>query len=156
MRTVAVMKHLRLALTILVVTGAMLVRCNLWAQEAPLPKVEPRHITIDLALSHRPESSRSWWLMYGVLTLATVADVESTFHGLDRCATCREGNPIMRPFVERGRGATYAFTFGLNALTMELARRARNRHERHWYVGPMISTGVHAGGAAWNVSGGTD
>lgn len=41
-------------------------------------------------------------------TLTTLTDVGSTHYVLDRCNGCGEGNPIMKPFVERGIHATLA------------------------------------------------
>lgn len=92
----------------------------------------------------------SYFWTYAALTITTILDVETTFHALDRCSTCYEANPLMAPFVKRGRGATYAFAFSLNVIQMERARRARKAGERHWYLGPALASGVHGILAASN------
>ncbi len=62
-----------------------------------------------------------WWLTT-VLTVTTVYDVESTFHGLQKCGGCRESSPLGKLMVNRGRLPTYAIQFGLNLSLLLLAR----------------------------------
>ena len=89
-------------------------------------------------------TDRPYWVMYGWLTAATIFDVETTFYRLDHCDNCQEANPIMRPFIERGRLATYAFSLAVNGVVMVLSRRMYDRGDSWWRVGPLAFTIVHA------------
>lgn len=130
--------------------------------EQPLPKVIPRMrhykgedspkwtMVDGYPVWDKHQSWKSYVFVYALLSATTVMDIESTFNGLDRCPSCKEGNPIMRPFIKRGRVATYAFAFSLNAIQMEVARRQKRRHERLWVVAPLIGTGIHGAAATSN------
>ena len=91
-----------------------------------------------------PPTDRPYWVMYGWLTAATIFDVETTFYRLNHCDACQEANPIMRPFIERGRLATYAFSVAVNGVVMVLSRRMYDRGDTWWRVGPLAFTIVHA------------
>lgn len=87
------------------------------------------------------------------LQVSTVADIESTYHALGNCPpgyTCREGNPLMRPFIQSGRPAAYAFTTGVNGLVMWHSYRLKKRGSRWWWVGPAIQIGIHTFAAVHN------
>lgn len=92
----------------------------------------------------------SYWLTYALALGMAAYDVHSTFAGLDRCATCAEANPIMRPFIRLGKGATYGVALSLTVFQMEIARRMKRQHERSWAVGPAIGIGVHGVAAISN------
>jgi hypothetical protein len=91
-----------------------------------------------------PATYRPFWVIYGWLTAATIFDIESTFYRLNHCEECQEANPIMRPFIERGRLATYAFSLTVNGVVMVLARRMYDRRDSWWRVGALTFTIVHA------------
>lgn len=97
-----------------------------------------------------PRSSRDLWVMTAWLTAATIYDVESTLHLLARCDECQEANPIVRPFVERGRFATYAYSAAVNAIVMYMARRMYLRGDTWWRVFPLALTAVHGVAGTWN------
>ncbi len=85
--------------------------------------------------------------------VSTVVDIESTFHTIGQCPpgyTCREGNPLLRPFIQSGRPAVYAFTTGINGLVMWHSYRMKKRGSRWWWVGPAIQIGVHTWAAVHN------
>lgn len=98
-----------------------------------------------------PTTHRPYWVMYGWLTAATIFDVETTFYRLDHCDACQEANPIMQPFIERGRLATYAFSLAVNGVVMVLSRRMYDRGDSWWRVGPLAFTIVHAIAGALNL-----
>lgn len=84
-------------------------------------------------------------LMFG-LQASTVLDVESSYHTLKNCPpgfTCREGNPVLRPFVNAGRPAAYAFTTGTNALAVLSSYKLRKKGSRFWWVPMAVYTGIH-------------
>lgn len=97
------------------------------------------------------QSSRPYWTTYAWLTAATIYDVESTFYLLGRCDECREANPVSRPFIERGRAATYAYSLAVNAAVMYIARRMQSRGDEWWRLAPVALTAVHGAAGTWNV-----
>ncbi|MFN0123505.1 MAG: hypothetical protein ACKV2V_23630 [Blastocatellia bacterium] len=91
-------------------------------------------------------------LMIG-LQASTILDLESTFHALKNCPpgyTCREGNPLMVPFVRQGRPASYAVTTGLNALAVWGSYKMKKRGNRFWWVPMAAQIGIHTFAAARN------
>ena len=85
------------------------------------------------------------------MTVATIYDVETTFYLLDGCPECQESTPITRPVIERGRLATYAFSFAINAGVMYVARRMFDRQDSWWRVVPLAFTIVHAVAGTFNI-----
>lgn len=85
-------------------------------------------------------------LMFG-LQASTMLDIESSYHTLKNCPagfTCREGNPLLRPFVQAGRPAVYAFTTGTNALAVLSSYKLKKNGSRFWWVPMTVYTGIHA------------
>lgn len=148
----ALIRDVALYLTLCFWLGAPAMFIAMPVQAQQLPQYDlTRHPDGYVVVTRRPSPlGRSYTLTYAALVASTVADVETTFRGLDRCSSCREANPLLRPFVERGRGATYGVSIGLNILTMELARRSKRRGNRGWWVGPALQGSFHAGAAIWN------
>ena len=86
------------------------------------------------------------------LNVATIIDMESTFAGLARCGDgCREANPILAGAVDRGRLATYAIQFGLNALAIRMAEKARTRPNSFWKYLPWSLIAGHGLAATLNI-----
>jgi len=86
------------------------------------------------------------------MVAASIFDMETTFSAIKNPGV-HEGNPIMRPFVNAGRPATYAFIGGMDAGTLWLAYRAKKNPNpairKLWWLAPAIATATHAfaGGA---------
>ena len=60
------------------------------------------------------------------LVASTIFDVEATFAAIKNPAiSVREANPIMRPFVNAGRPATYAFLGGVNTGMVYVSYRMK-------------------------------
>jgi hypothetical protein len=97
-----------------------------------------------------PKSYRPYWIMVGWLAAATVYDVETTFYRLDRCQ-CIEVNPMVKPFVERGRLATYAYSAAVNGIIMVVARQMYNRSHGWWRAFPIAVSIVHGIAGTWNL-----
>lgn len=135
-------RQLNMALVALIIVAGLLMTSG--CATVPI-RVEDRPARVEA-----PKSRVPYIAAYVVLTVMTVLDVETTHRKLDSCATCYEANPIMRPFVQQGRGTTYAVAFSLNAITMEIARRRRNENSRLWFVRPLIGAGIHGAAAASN------
>lgn len=144
--------------------------------EAPLPKVTPRmHPNIYSSVTpsrhyrgdpsdrwtmtrsadgypvwHEHQSWRGYALMYVLKIAATATDIESTRRAERRNPDGKEGNPVARFIIDRaGYNGLRGFGFSLDIIQMEVARRRKRQHE-HWLASPLISSGVHLGGAAWN------
>ncbi|MFN7945946.1 MAG: hypothetical protein U0Z53_11380 [Blastocatellia bacterium] len=85
--------------------------------------------------------------------VSTVVDIESTFHTIGKCPpgyTCREANPLLRPFVQSGRPAAYAFSSSINGLVWWSSYRMKKRGNRWWWVGPVVQITTHTVAAIHN------
>ena len=80
---------------------------------------------------------------------ATVADIESTRHGITACGMT-EVNPLFgrSPSRQRMYAIALPVTAGYNVLGMWLRRREPQR--RWWMVVPASMTGIHGAAAAHN------
>jgi hypothetical protein len=84
------------------------------------------------------------------LILASVFDAESTFSAVRNGA--HEANPIMKPFVKRGRLATYGYLLASDAsfiyLSYQMKKSSNKDLRKAWWVGPAIIGSGHtvAGG----------
>ncbi|MBI1934992.1 hypothetical protein HYS31_00990 [Candidatus Woesearchaeota archaeon] len=92
-------------------------------------------------------ADKSFWLLLSALEASTIYDVETTFNALNRCERkgyiCGEANPLMRPFVESGRPATYAIQHAINAYLAWSAYQWKPAGGR-WWLPPLVVIGVHA------------
>lgn len=79
------------------------------------------------------------------LVAMTVFDLETTFSAIHNGA--HEANPIMKPFVNSGRPATYAVQLGIDAailfLAYELKKSKNPDFNKIWWVAPMLSGTAH-------------
>jgi len=75
------------------------------------------------------------------LSLATIYDVETTFHGINHGA--REGNPIMRPVIEAGKPTTYLVMGGVNAAVLYYAHHLKEKGHKGWYIAPAVAISTH-------------
>lgn len=99
---------------------------------------------------------KKFWGLAAGLTAATIYDIETTYAGLNRCETCREGNPLMRHVVEAGRPASYGVAMGLNAGLMYYSYRLRKSNnssgkKRLWWLLPTIAIGAHGVAGSLNL-----
>lgn len=80
------------------------------------------------------------------LVASTIFDVETTFAAIKKSGG-HEGNPLVRPFIERGRLPTYAVQFGLDAVFLfiayEIKKSDNPRIQRTWWVLPSIAATGH-------------
>jgi hypothetical protein len=82
-----------------------------------------------------------WSLAVGAQA-ATVYDVNTTLRTLNRCATCYEANPIMRPFVGN-TVAAYGAGMSLSAASIYGSKRLKEKGSRWWWVPLVGQIGVH-------------
>jgi len=85
-----------------------------------------------------------------ILAASTTADVVTTRQALSSCSTCREGNPIMRPFA-RSTVALTAVQAGANYGLFRATLRYRDRHRKSWWIPLAGIIAVHTF-AAWHNS----
>ena len=82
------------------------------------------------------------------LVAATIFDVETTFSAIRNGA--HEANPIMKPFIKRGRGATYGMQMGINAIVIGSSYLMKKdpKWNKVWWVIPSVWATGHgvAGG----------
>lgn len=97
--------------------------------------------------AHATTVDRPFAIVAGSLFFASAYDAESTFRALARSASAREANPIMQPFVSRGRPATYAFLgavdVGILAIAAHLKHSDNAGARRLWWLLPIASTAAH-------------
>jgi hypothetical protein len=82
---------------------------------------------------------------------ATIFDVESTFAAKNNCSTCREGNALMRPFIDRGRLPAYAVQGAVTGLLLWQSYHAKQEGYSGWKITPTILMGVHGVGGGVNL-----
>ncbi|MEK7154345.1 MAG: DUF5658 family protein [Patescibacteria group bacterium] len=85
---------------------------------------------------------KKFWAVGAGLALATVYDYETTFSTLNN-RNYKEGNPIMKPFVDRGRPAVYAVNGAINAAAMLAAYKLKKNHPKIWWVIPVCLAAGH-------------
>ena len=78
----------------------------------------------------------------------TIFDVETTFAAIRNGA--HEANPIMRPFIKRGRGATYGMQMGINTIIIGSSYLMKKdpKWNKVWWIIPSVAATGHgiAGG----------
>lgn len=88
-------------------------------------------------------ADKKFWIVNSIFIGSTILDVESTFYALDKCKTCREGNPIMRPFIEAGRPWSYAF-FAVTDAGYVYCSYYFKKHDKYaWWLIPITGTVFH-------------
>ncbi len=83
-------------------------------------------------------------IVNGFMVGATIFDVETTFRGLENCSNCKELNPLMRPFVNSGRPATYAVETGVNTAIIYYSYRLKENGSKLWWAIPFAVGAVHS------------
>ena len=80
-----------------------------------------------------------------------VYDIESTYFVLDRCATCYEKNPLMRPFVEAGRPQLYTIQGSIGAGVIYASYRMKKNGHKLWWLLPVVLTAAHTVAGIHNI-----
>lgn len=97
---------------------------------------------------------KKFWLVAGALNGAMLIDTHSTFTVLARCPDCRERNPLVAPFVNRGPGLTYTagelFDAGVMAVSARMRASPRTWVRRTWWLLPASLIAGHAVAARHN------
>lgn len=113
----------------------------------PSPKQKPAPAPISSTPTPTPTRAayfdKKEIALFALLQGTTIYDFETTFRTLRDCPTCKEGNPIMRPFIKAGRPATHAFGTAVNALGILGARHLHRQGKKWWFVPILAHAGIH-------------
>lgn len=79
---------------------------------------------------------------------STIFDMESTYIGLRSCPNCFEANPILEPFIKKGRPAAYLFQGAINGLVLYESYHLKKKGSKIWWLAPIAIGSAHfvAGG----------
>lgn len=129
---------------------------SLWARDLPAQNAQlPSKLTPPPPSpppTPSPTITKKEIALFTLLQASTIYDFETTFRPLKGCPTCREGNPILRPFVKAGRPATYAFGTGVNILLFTATHQLRKSHKKWWYVPIVVHSAIHVWAGMHNQS----
>ena len=91
-------------------------------------------------------------ILAGLLVSSQVLDTETTHIGINKYGL-REGNPLMAPFVNRGRLASYSVGLGIDTGILTISYFLKKNNSRFWWIPPVAHTGVHfyAGSKNWKL-----
>ncbi len=82
----------------------------------------------------------------------TVFDTETTFAALDKCNhTCKEGNPLMRPFFNSGRPAVYAVQGAVDVGLIAWSYKLKKDGNKLWWFPPVVVGAVHGLAGGFNL-----
>jgi hypothetical protein len=88
------------------------------------------------------------------LVASTIFDVETIFTAINNHGA-RELNPFMRPFVNAGRPATYAFVAGVNTgiiyASYRMKKSANPDFRKIWWLMPVTVAASHAIAGGFNL-----
>jgi len=88
------------------------------------------------------------------LATSTIFDTETTFVAIKNPGV-REANPVMRPFVNAGRPATYAFLGGVDTGIVYFSYRMKKSTNptirKLWWVLPVVATASHGFAGGFNL-----
>lgn len=87
------------------------------------------------------------------LVASTIFDVETTFAAIHNGA--HEANPLMKPFVNKGRVPTYAVQLGVDAILLSIAYEIKKSSHRDlqkvWWVLPTVAATGHTVASGLNL-----
>lgn len=90
-------------------------------------------------------------LTSAALVATTVYDNETSFHALKNCPACYEKNFLLKPFVNKGRVATYTLTMGINTGLIYISYRMKKAGHPLWWIVPAQFSIVHGVAGSFNL-----
>ena len=96
-------------------------------------------------------ADKKFWIVSTMLVGATIYDAESTYYALDKCRTCFEANPVMRPFVKSGRPSLYAVQSAINAGIIIYSYKMKKNDEKLWWLIPVVVASAHSIAGTHNI-----
>jgi hypothetical protein len=88
------------------------------------------------------QNKKALWALTAGAQAATIFDMETTVRALNRCPTCSEGNPAMRPFMGT-RASAYAAGTALNSVAFYAPYKMKESGNKWWWVPLVAQIGVH-------------
>lgn len=89
-------------------------------------------------------ADKKFWAVGTFLVGSTIYDVESTYYALDKCPTCRERNPFMRPFVKAGKPWLYTVQGSIDAGVIYASYKTKKQAKKLWWLLPVVMTATHS------------
>jgi hypothetical protein len=83
-----------------------------------------------------------FWTLAGGAQAATIYDLQTTLRVLQRCPSCGEANPIMKPFAG-STSAAFSAGLGFTAASIYGSHRLRQRGARWWWLPLAGQIGIH-------------
>lgn len=96
-------------------------------------------------------ADRQFIVLSSALVLSSIYDAETTARGLENCHTCREANPIAKPFTDMGRPGIYGFALATDAAMIFVAYRLKQRGSRWWWTPLVAGTVIHGAAGTANL-----
>jgi hypothetical protein len=81
-------------------------------------------------------------LMIAAVHGATEFDRQSTYAVFNRCASCYEANPLLRPII-RNKPGTAAVMHGISGLADISMWKLREKGKWYWWIPGAVHIGVH-------------
>jgi hypothetical protein len=100
-------------------------------------------ILVTLLISMAAHAEDKWfWTLTAATQAATIYDLHTTRSAMQRCQSCYELNPVMRPFVASTPAALSA-GLGLSSASIYGAFKLKKKGFRYWWVPLAAPIAVH-------------
>lgn len=93
----------------------------------------------------------SFKLVTGMLIASTIMDVETSFHALGNCASCREANPVLSPMLRGGRLKVYALQGAIDAGIILTSYQLKKGGHKYWWLAPIAISSAHFAFGGFNL-----
>jgi hypothetical protein len=146
------LRRISLAITFLVVAAV-----SAFAQDDVAASGTPfRTAHAETMASGEKVRDKKFWVISAALTTTMALDTKSTFDVVRNCRDCREANPFVAPFIERGQGVTYTAGILFDAGVMTIAGKMKGSSHtwvrRTWWVAPAALIVGHSIAQRHNVN----
>ena len=99
-------------------------------------------VLIVLSTTTLHAEEKLFWTLAAGTQAATVFDLQTTRSALQRCPSCYEGNPIIKPFV-LSPPAAFGAAMSLSAGSIYGAYKLKKKGVRVWWVPLAAPIAVH-------------
>ena len=99
-------------------------------------------LTVGLFSTSAGAEDKLFWALSTGAQAATIYDIETSLRVFDRCTTCYEANPIMRPFIG-SRSTAYTTGLGLSSLGSFGSYKLKEKGVRWWWLPLVGQIGMH-------------
>ena len=103
------------------------------------------------ALAQEKTVDKKFIFVSGFLVGSTIYDAETTRLALKKCLpNCREGNPLMRPFVSR-QPVLYAVQGAIDSGVLFWSYRLKKDNINGWWLLPVVVGATHITAGSFNI-----